>query len=174
MARPFSVVGLRGFAQEMMRRWQEAEQEVEGRCDATEAAVQIITVHSAKGLEWPVVIPVNMCTGMKATQGVLYSSRNGTLHCKAGNIEPPSYAIVKEEEAEQRRAGKHPPLVCRRHACTGPFTAAPPRRQRQGQNLVRPGRPWFGETRRICPSAGRGRGARAGGTWCSNRADIYG
>ena len=102
MARPFSVVGLRGFAQEMMRRWQEAEQEVEGRCDATEAAVQIITVHSAKGLEWPVVIPVNMCTGIKVTQGVLYSSRNGTLHCKAGNIEPPSYALVKEEEAEQR------------------------------------------------------------------------
>ena len=102
MARPFSVVGLRGFAQEMMRRWQEAEQEVEGRCDATEAAVQIITVHSAKGLEWPVVIPVNMCTGIKVTQDVLYSSQNGTLHCKAGNIEPPSYAFVKEEEAEQR------------------------------------------------------------------------
>jgi ATP-dependent exoDNAse (exonuclease V) beta subunit len=103
MARPYSVVGLRGFAQEMTRRWQEAEQEVEGRCDAAEAAVQIITVHSAKGLEWPVVIPVNMCTGIKGTQGVLYSSRRSTLHCKAGNIEPPSYAMVKEEEAEQRR-----------------------------------------------------------------------
>ena len=103
MARPFSVVGLRGFAQEMMRRWQEAEQEVEGRCDATEAVVQIITVHSAKGLEWPVVIPVNMCTVMRGTLGVLYSSRQGTVHCKAGNIEPPSYATVKEEETEQRQ-----------------------------------------------------------------------
>ena len=103
MARPFSVVGLRGFAQEMMRRWQEGEQEVEGRCDATEAAVQIITVHSAKGLEWPVVIPVNMCTIMRGTQGVLYSSRHGTLHCKVGNIEPPSFATVKEDESEQRQ-----------------------------------------------------------------------
>jgi len=103
MARPFSVVGLRAFAQEMMRRWQEAEQEVEGRCDATEAAVQIITVHSAKGLEWPVVIPINMCTSMRGTQGVLYSSMGGTLHCKAGNIEPPSYALVKQEEEEHRQ-----------------------------------------------------------------------
>jgi ATP-dependent exoDNAse (exonuclease V) beta subunit len=50
MARPFSVVGLRGFAQEMMRRWLDAEQEVEGRCDAAEAAVQIITVHSANAV----------------------------------------------------------------------------------------------------------------------------
>lgn len=103
MARPFAVVGLRGFAQEMMRRWQEAEQVVEGRCDAAEAAVQIITVHSAKGLEWPVVIPINMCTGQKATQGVLYSGQRGTLHCKAGIIEPPSYETVKQEETEQRR-----------------------------------------------------------------------
>lgn len=87
----------------MVRRWQEAEQEVEGRCDSAEAAVQIITVHSAKGLEWPVVIPVNMCTGMKPTQGVLYSSQYGTLHCKAGNIEPPSYALVKAAEEVQRR-----------------------------------------------------------------------
>jgi len=49
------------------------------------------------------VIPVNMCTAMRGTQGVLYSSRLGTLHCKADNIEPPSYATVKEEETEQRQ-----------------------------------------------------------------------
>jgi exodeoxyribonuclease-5 len=103
MARPFSVAGIRGFAQEMMRRWREAEPEVEGRCDAAEEAVQIITVHSAKGLEWPVVIPVNMRTVQRSLPGILYSSQYGTLHCKTGNIKPPSYEKVKREEEYHRR-----------------------------------------------------------------------
>ncbi|OSJ37261.1 hypothetical protein BSZ19_00025, partial [Bradyrhizobium japonicum] len=37
---------------------------VEGRPDAQEEAVALFTMHAAKGLEWPVVIPINTMTGV--------------------------------------------------------------------------------------------------------------
>ena len=38
-------------------------------------AVSIITMHSAKGLEWPIVIPINSTTALWSDSSFLYRRR---------------------------------------------------------------------------------------------------
>ena len=110
MARPFAVRGLRRFAQFVNERSKDNESVQEGRCDANADAIQLITVHSAKGLEWPVVIPVNLTseTGRSNNRKVLYDLQHNRLTGKLTGISlPPSYVDCKvqdeAQEAEQRK-----------------------------------------------------------------------
>jgi exodeoxyribonuclease-5 len=98
MAKPYSVRGLRVFADDMTRLWEEGEREVEGRADATHDAVHIVSIHSAKGLEWPVVIPINLVTAMRSATGVLHRATDDTLHFGLKTLNPPEYELLKESE----------------------------------------------------------------------------
>jgi ATP-dependent exoDNAse (exonuclease V) beta subunit len=98
MAKPYSVRGLRVFADDMTRLWVEGEREVEGRADATHDAVHIVSIHSAKGLEWPVVIPINLVTAMRSASGVLHRATDDTLHLGLRALNPPEYELLKEIE----------------------------------------------------------------------------
>jgi len=98
MAKPYSVRGLRVFADDMTRLWEEGEREVEGRADATHDAVHIVSIHSAKGLEWPVVIPINLVTAMRSAIGVLHRATDDTLHFGLKTLNPPEYELLKEVE----------------------------------------------------------------------------
>ena len=104
MAKPYAVWGLRVFADDMTELWKEGEREVEGRADATRDAVHIVSIHSAKGLEWPVVIPINLVTLMRSAGGVLHRASDDTLHCGLGTLNPPEYDLVKE--VEERELGE--------------------------------------------------------------------
>jgi exodeoxyribonuclease-5 len=98
MAKPYSVRGLRVFADDMTRLWEEGEREVEGRADATHDAVHIVSIHSAKGLEWPVVIPINLITAVRSATGVLHRATDDTLHFGLKTLNPPEYELLKEVE----------------------------------------------------------------------------
>jgi exodeoxyribonuclease-5 len=98
MAKPYSVRGLRVFADDMTRLWEEGEREVEGRADATHDAVHIVSIHSAKGLEWPVVMPINLVTATRPTTGVLHRATDDTLHFGLKTLNPPEYELLKEVE----------------------------------------------------------------------------
>ncbi len=106
MARAYDVRGLRAFAQDMRANWDEQVRVVEGRPDAEEHAVSLITVHSAKGLEWPIVIPVNMTGDPKAESGLMHDRRAGEFSAPILGIDPGSYADMKswteEENARER------------------------------------------------------------------------
>jgi exodeoxyribonuclease-5 len=98
MAKPYSVRGLRVFADDMTRLWEEGEREVEGRADATHDAVHLVSIHSAKGLEWPVIIPINLVTAMRSATGVLHRATDDTLHFGLKTLNPPEYELLKEVE----------------------------------------------------------------------------
>ena len=98
LARPYNVSGLRAFALDLQRGWERKRRHSEGRVDASEDSVEIVTMHSAKGLEWPVVIAVNSSTRFKLQDQFVYRQSDDTIHWIIGGIEPPALAAAREEE----------------------------------------------------------------------------
>jgi exodeoxyribonuclease-5 len=106
MARGYDVRGLRAFARDMRANWEEAVRQVEGRPDAEQQSVALITIHSAKGLEWPIVIPVNMTGTPKGETGIMHDRRTAQFSISVLGVEPPDYgtlkALIDEEQARER------------------------------------------------------------------------
>jgi ATP-dependent exoDNAse (exonuclease V) beta subunit len=104
MAQAYDVRGLRAFASDMRANWEEAVRQVEGRPDAEQEAVSLITVHAAKGLEWPVVIPVNMTGTPKSESGLVQDRSKNLFSIPIFDNCPADYAgIEARAEEEQRR-----------------------------------------------------------------------
>jgi ATP-dependent exoDNAse (exonuclease V) beta subunit len=80
MARAYSVRGLRAFSDAMREQWEEAQRAVDGRPDAASHSINLITMHSAKGLEWPVVIPVNTFSRPDGSTDSAYDSESNLIH----------------------------------------------------------------------------------------------
>jgi ATP-dependent exoDNAse (exonuclease V) beta subunit len=95
MSRAYDVRGLRAFARDMRANWEEQVLQVEGRPDAEEQSVALITIHAAKGLEWPVVIPINMTGAPKSETGLMHDRRSGEFSTPVLGIEPAGYAQLK-------------------------------------------------------------------------------
>ncbi|WP_035722824.1 UvrD-helicase domain-containing protein [Bradyrhizobium sp. ARR65] len=106
MSRAYDVRGLRAFARDMRANWEEQVLQVEGRPDAEEQSVALITIHAAKGLEWPIVIPINMSGAPKSETGLMHDRRSGEFSIPVLGIEPASYAQLKswnEQELARER-----------------------------------------------------------------------
>jgi ATP-dependent exoDNAse (exonuclease V) beta subunit len=101
MARAYDVRGLRAFARDMRANWIDAVRQVEGRPDAEENAVALVTVHAAKGLEWPVVIPINMTGRPHAETGVMQDRRLNVFSTRVLDLEPTGYAALKEHNERE-------------------------------------------------------------------------
>src|SRR5690606_19724843 len=98
LARPYGVAGLRAFALDLQRGWERKRRHPEGRVDVSGDSVEIVTMHSAKGLEWPVVITVNSSTRFKPQDQFVYRQSDDTIHWIIGGLEPPELAAAREEE----------------------------------------------------------------------------
>ena len=75
----------------------------EGRTDASEEAIEIVTIHSSKGLEWPVVIPINTATQFISPPEFLHRQSDNSLHWVLGGVTPVDLAQARAEE-EQNEA----------------------------------------------------------------------
>ena len=106
MARAYDVRGLRAFARDMRSNWEEAVRQVEGRPDAEEDAIALITVHAAKGLEWPVVIPINMTGRPHSETGVMHDRRRNIFSVQVLGAQSAGYRDLRnwndQEEARER------------------------------------------------------------------------
>ena len=101
LATGYAVRGLRAFAEAMTLAWSDETRAVEGRPDAQEEAVALYTMHAAKGLEWPIVIPINTMTGLKAAERAVVDRQTNIFYCPILNIEPSGYATAREAEKEE-------------------------------------------------------------------------
>lgn len=101
MARPYDVSGLRAFVRDLQSGWELRTQRPEGRIDASTDAVEIVTIHSSKGLEWPVVIPINTSTTFRKPPQFVHRRSDNTLHWVIGGVTPPVLEAARGEEAHQ-------------------------------------------------------------------------
>jgi ATP-dependent exoDNAse (exonuclease V) beta subunit len=101
MARPYNVSGIRAFVRNLQSDWELRIQRSEGRIDASDEAVEIVTIHSSKGLEWPVVIPINTSTQFPPPPQFVHRRSDDTLHWVLGGVMPPELAAAREEEKRE-------------------------------------------------------------------------
>jgi ATP-dependent exoDNAse (exonuclease V) beta subunit len=100
-ARRYGVAGLRAFVRDLQADWERKVRAPEGRIDAAEDAIEIVTIHSAKGLEWPVVIPINSTTELYHGDQFVHRQSDNTLHWMLGGVAPPDLAAARAEESEE-------------------------------------------------------------------------
>ena len=103
MARAYAGRGIGDFSRALWQRWNDGDAQAEGRPDAEADTVSIITMHSAKGLEWPIVIPVNSTTEPRSDMNLLYRRRDDSVHFKMFGLSSLDYETVRQEENEELR-----------------------------------------------------------------------
>lgn len=97
----YAVRGLRAFAEAMTAAWSDEARAVEGRPDAQEEAVALFTMHAAKGLEWPIVIPINTMTGVMAPESAVIDRQAETFYCPVLGVAPEGHETVRQAEKEE-------------------------------------------------------------------------
>ncbi len=100
-ARGYGVAGLRAFVRDLQADWERNVRAAEGRIDAAEHAIEIVTIHKAKGLEWPVVIPINSTTELYRPEQFVHRQSDNTLHWMVGGVAPPALAAARTEESQE-------------------------------------------------------------------------
>ena len=100
-ARSYGVSGLRAFVRDLQTDWVRKARAPEGRIDAAEHAIEVITIHSAKGLEWPVVIPINSTTELYRPDQFVHRQSDNSLHWMLGGVAPPDLTAARAEESRE-------------------------------------------------------------------------
>ena len=115
-AKPYDVRGLKAFVRDATRDWREGAPRTEGRVDSDGDAIQIMTVHGAKGLEWPVVIPINTGSEFRRRDRFVHRSSDDTLHWLVGEVVPPQLmvALAADDESAARERERLWYVACTR------------------------------------------------------------
>ena len=103
MARPFDLRGLKAFADSMRSHWEEARSELDARPDIGRQSISLMTMHAAKGLEWPVVILVNTAGKCPPAPDIGMDRAGGLFRMKAFGRHPEGCKAALDEEERQRK-----------------------------------------------------------------------
>ena len=99
-ARAYGGRGFRQFARDLDDEWSQRLSHDEGVVDADEHAIKIVTIHTSKGLEWPVVIPINTASGARPPEQFVHRRSDDTLHWVLGDVMPPDLADAINTETQ--------------------------------------------------------------------------
>ena len=100
-ARAYGVRGFHQFARDLDDEWSRRLSQDEGVVDADEHSIKIVTIHSSKGLEWPVVIPINTASGTRPPEQFVHRRSDDTLHWVLGDVVPPDLADAINADVQQ-------------------------------------------------------------------------
>lgn len=104
MARAYAARGMADFSRALWQRWEDGDAQAEGRPDAESNAVSITTIHSAKGLEWPIVIPINSTTNLWSDTSFLYRRQDDSVRFRVFGYPSTDYeTVAQDEQAELTR-----------------------------------------------------------------------
>lgn len=99
----YDVRGLRAFSDAVRAAWEDGERTTEGRPDQNDDAVNFVTMHSAKGLEFPVVIPINTMTALPPSGNLIKNVSKKTMTMPFFGMKPVGYAAeVTAADMEER------------------------------------------------------------------------
>lgn len=115
-AKSYGTRGLVRFVRDMNEDWSGSESHEEGRVDAEGDAIEIVTIHSSKGLEWPVVIPINTVTQPRSRAPFVHRPPDDSLHWLLGDVVPPELdvALLANEQSLVRERERLWYVACTR------------------------------------------------------------
>ena len=61
----------------------------------------LYTMHAAKGLEWPIVVPINTMTQLRATETAVTDRASGRFYCRVFGVEPTGHAAARDDEGHE-------------------------------------------------------------------------
>jgi len=102
-ARNYGVRGFAQFARDLEDDWSAGTGFAEGIVEADGRSIEIVTVHSSKGLEWPVVIPINRASMPRPPEPFVYRRSDESLHWALGQVTPPTLEGALRGENRERR-----------------------------------------------------------------------
>ncbi|MCY4233765.1 MAG: UvrD-helicase domain-containing protein [Bacteroidetes bacterium] len=102
-ARAYNVRGLRDFASSIYQKWDSQTPTPEAKSDISQDAITISTMHNAKGLEWPVVIPINTWKEPRRIDNILVDRSTEQLYATLFSIPSSGIQQIKASETEQQQ-----------------------------------------------------------------------
>lgn len=84
--RSYDVRGLKQLAIDLGSEWEGEAPIDEAPSDYQDNSIVIVTVHKAKGLEWPIVIPINFVTMPEQDEDFFFRSIDNSVHWTLGDV----------------------------------------------------------------------------------------